>query len=100
MNSKQWADKVLAQLGLTREVIKRYVVKVAPPLPHYMTRRRLEFIEKGLTLAGKPRCRPARYTKHPDLAGLPLRERKREIARRWRAAHKPGMSSGQRVAAR
>ena len=34
--------------------------------------------------------------KHPDLAGLPTRERQRITAQRWRAAHPPGASSGQK----
>jgi hypothetical protein len=70
---------ILAQLGLTPEMIARHVVRVEPPLTGYavnqllngdakiiaMRKRRTRFIAAGLNSDGKPRRRSPNGTRKP-----------------------------------
>jgi len=67
---------LLAQLGLTPEIIARYVVSVSWPLTkqemreiyghrQWRVRRQAEFLKQGLTVEGKPRRRSPNGIRKP-----------------------------------
>ena len=94
---------LLKAVGLTKEQVQnsKCIISIAPSLPAYFEKHHLNDLEAGKTLRGTPFKNPASKKRfnHPDLAHLDPRgyEYKREVSRRWRAAHPKGASSGSKV---
>lgn len=93
---------LLKAVGLTKEQVQnsKCIISIAPSLPAYFEKHHLKDMEAGKTLHGKPFKNPnSKRFQHPDLAHLdPLSyEYKREVSRRWRAAHPKGALSGSKV---
>lgn len=86
----------LQQLRLTKEVIAKYVVRIEPEikLTGLATRK---YRQRNKELGLNSRGMNYRSRAHPDLAGLPLKEYKRIVAKRWRDAHPKGASSGKKL---
>jgi len=73
------------------ETIARFTVSIAAPVrwrSESTIKARLARQAAGLTARGTIPKRGADYPKHKDLAGLPIKERRRIITQRWRAAQK------------
>lgn len=92
--TQQWADRILASLELTREQIPKHVVAIAPGVignvEYYKLKRdRLAGLNSLGHVQG-PDANPhqGKAGKHADISHLPLAERRRIIAQRWRAEKK------------
>jgi hypothetical protein len=81
--------------GLTPDAIRKYVVAIAPPAKPTDSTSKIKERYKAMGLTTRGTIPVYRNKKHPDLDGLSRRDYNREVARRWRAAHANGMSSGQ-----